>query len=348
MSPSFLELLDRERRKEGSMRRCGKGTLALVFLASTVAGAEKQKTAPPMPHDFVIARRTFFDFGPPFDYYEIFSIRPTEHGSSVERLLLTPAGSGYLQPASLEVAQSVVPESVSDLLGNKNPCEIPEKALRRELRRCKKCLVFSGAEVTMQVQCSGQTRRIRMDILDSDLFDRAPHTPEHTSWTMAVLGRLDKASGPGVMEKPMFQIPKEAVPQAAPTSATIEALARGDSDALFGSSRDKPSALYAESQQLHPQPTVELVAGAPFRPVSFSLPDYPPIAKMARLEGRVAFKLTVSPDGDPTSIEILTSVPLLDPAVRGKLREWKFDSQVAGQVFQGAIAFKLNCPPARP
>jgi TonB family protein len=337
---------DDERR--ATMRRCGKGTLALVFLASTVAGAEKQKTTPPMPPDFVIARRTFFDSGPPFDYYELFSVRPTEHGSSVERLFLTPPGIECPPHATLETSTALVQASVPELLGGRNPCSIPEKSLRRELKRCKNCLVFSGAKVTIQVQCGGQTRRIRMDILDSDLFDCAPQTPEHTSWTMAVLGRLDKAGGPGVMEKPMLQIPKEAVPQAAPASATIEALARGEFDALFEPARDTPSILYAESQKEIPQPTVELIAAAPFKPVTHELPKYPPIARMARVQGQVNFRLTVGPAGQAIGVEMLTGAPLFHSATREQVQKWTFGPEVAGQVFEGTIEFRANCsPPAR-
>ena len=42
-------------------------------------------------------------------------------------------------------------------------------------------MVFSGANVTMQVQCDGHPRVIRSDILDKDLFDHAPHPPQYTS-----------------------------------------------------------------------------------------------------------------------------------------------------------------------
>jgi hypothetical protein len=48
---------------------------------------------------------------------------------------------------------------------------------------------------------------IRSDILDRDMFDPIPNTPEHTARTMRLLQRLDDAIGPGVMEKPIFPIP---------------------------------------------------------------------------------------------------------------------------------------------
>jgi hypothetical protein len=36
------------------------------------------------------------------------------------------------------------------------------------------------------------------------MFDPAANNPQHTAWTMQLLQLLDKAVGPGVMEKPVF------------------------------------------------------------------------------------------------------------------------------------------------
>jgi hypothetical protein len=124
-----------------------------------------------------MGRRTFFDFWPPFEFYEIFSVRAGNKGALVERIQVTPPGDVRTQPATVQVATSSTSESIADLLGGTNPCTIPEKELRRELKRCKTCLTFSGADVVMQVQCGGQNRRIRMDILDRDMFDSHTVTP---------------------------------------------------------------------------------------------------------------------------------------------------------------------------
>jgi hypothetical protein len=162
-----------------------------------------------------------------------------------------------LQPAKLEVASASLSESVATLLGKTNPCTIPENELRRELKRRKKCLVFSGANVQMRVQCGAQTHMIRSDILDNDMFDPAPNTPEHTSWTMQLLARLDDAVGPGVLERPIFPISGKEEPSA--TNFNSEALADGGSgklDMLFQGAPDKPSELYHAARIRPPAPSV--------------------------------------------------------------------------------------------
>jgi hypothetical protein len=66
------------------------GVFACAALLFTPALAQKPPSAP-QPTQFEVGRRTFFDFGPPFNYYEILVVRPTAEGVSVERITLTPA-----------------------------------------------------------------------------------------------------------------------------------------------------------------------------------------------------------------------------------------------------------------
>lgn len=108
--------------------------LTLIALGSAFAG----KPPASIPTKFEVGRHTFFDFGPPFDYYEIIVVRPVSNGSSVERVLLTPS-AGCFQPAKIEVGSGSLSQTVSELLGSNNPCSIPDKELRRELKCCKHC-----------------------------------------------------------------------------------------------------------------------------------------------------------------------------------------------------------------
>src|SRR6266480_2871928 len=153
---------------------------ALAILCGVVSPQEHQLT-PGAPDSFIIGRHTFID-----------------------KVTLTPAGDACSMPAKVEITSASIAESPAKLLGTANPCTIPEKELRSELKRCKNCLVFSGANVAMQVQCRVEIRIIRSDILDKDMFDPKPNTPKHTSWTMQLLARLDEPFGPEVLDKPMF------------------------------------------------------------------------------------------------------------------------------------------------
>jgi TonB family protein len=318
-------------------------TVCAVLILSGQASSQKRQIASTQPNQFEVARHTFFDFGPPTDFYELFIVRPTGGGASIERITVTPPGNICIAPAKVEIAHASITESPSALLGSKSVCGIPEKELQRERKRCKHCLVFSGANVVVRVQCGAEIRLIRSDILDRDMFDRATKTPEHTSSTMGLLKRLDDAAGPGVMDKPMFEIPEEGKPAKDLDSGVLQDLGAGKYDELFKGAPDKPSDLYRAAQNLPPAPSVRLLTSAPFEPEVSVLPKYPPLARAASIEGQVTFTAEIDSSGALTNVAFVNGHRLLQGVVQDALNSWKFPSNALNQQIHGTIEFLLNC-----
>lgn len=323
--------------------RCSVIIYAVLVLCSS-ALPQDLRLASTLPNQFEIGRHTFIDIGPPFDFYELFIVRSTANGASVERITLTPAGDECISPAKLQIASASISDSVAAMLGSTNPCTIPEKALRRELKRRKKSLVFSGAEVVMQVQCGTQTRLIRSKILDRDMFDAAPNTPEHTSWTMRLLGTLDRAVGPGAMDQPIFPIlGKEDVSAKESSSVALRDINAGKYDALFQGAPDKPSELYRAAQNHPPPPSVRLLSSVPIQPEAFVLPEYPPLARMVGVEGVVSFKVEIDAKGAANNLTFESGHALLREAVKKAVSGWRFPKDACNQQIQLTIEFALNC-----
>ena len=297
-----------------------------------------------MPGGFLIARHTFIDVGPPNDFYEIISVRGTSTGTAVERVTLTPAGDACIQRPTVEVAVSSIPDPVGVLLEGRNPCAIPDKSLRKELKRRKHGLVFSGAEISMHVQCGRKERIIRADILDRDMFDPKAATPENTSWTMRLLTRLDKAFPSGIWDRPVFGGSTEPTRAAAPNAESARALESGEYDHLFAGAPDRLSDLYRASQIPPPAPDVRIRASAPFQPDNFVLPGYPPIARLARIEGVVVVTFHVDANGGVTDTQFESGHPMLRPTVTKAVGEWKFPKEAADHQIKATIDFKTNCP----
>lgn len=323
------------------MRALALSALGLLACAPALA----RKPSAPLPTQFEIGRHTFIDVGPPNDYYEIIVVRPASDRSSVERLLLTPS-AGCFQPAKVEVASGSLSETVSELLGNTNPCSIPEKELRRERKRCKKCSVFSGANVSMHVKCGGQDRLIRADILDRDMFDPAPNTPKNTSWTTQLLDKLDKVLGPGALDKPMFpQVSdKDEALSKSPKVISLKEVEAGDYDLLFQGAPDKASDLFKASQTQPVKPAIRLVSSTPYAPKEFVSPVYPVMAKLARVEGRVQIQLKVGTDGRVTRFDWKSGHVLLRKSTEEAVSKWSFPSEAAEQEVAVVLDFSTNCP----
>jgi TonB family protein len=317
----------------------------IPLLWGITAFAKDGQTISAVPDRFLIARHTFIDVGPPNDFYEIISVRGTStNGTTVERVTLTPAGDACIQTPTVQMATSQIPDPVSVVLEGRDPCSIPDKALRKELKRRKQGLVFSGAEISMHVQCGGKERVIRADVLDRDMFDAKTPTPENTSWTMRFLARLDKAFPSGVWDRPMFGGSTDSTNSAAPNADTARTLQSGEYDHLFAGAPDRPSDLYRASQIPPPSPDVRLRSSEPFQPEKFVLPGYPPIARLARIEGAVVVTFQVDANGGVTDPQFDSGHPMLRPTVTNAVREWKFPKEAADHRIKATIDFKTNCP----
>lgn len=315
----------------------------VLFVAGTCL-AQNHKNSEEFPREVVIARDSFIDVGPPFNYYDLTFLHAQGDSTDVERVSLTPPADACYPRAEIEVVHINLKEPLSDLLENINPCTIPEKELKAELKRRKRGLVFSGMNVSIQVQCNTSSRVIRADILDRDIFGGHAKTPQYTSWSRILFEKLDQATGQSPWEKPIFGV-SENTTNTPPTSLStaLRAIAEGRYDQIFGDVPDRPSELYRLAQNVPRQPFIELTKSDPVRPSIFVDPIYPPIAKAARVHGMVDFHLAVGSDGVPKDVAIDSGPKMLWQATADAIVKWKFSNGDSGKVVQGAIRFGLNC-----
>jgi protein TonB len=117
----------------------------------------------------------------------------------------------------------------------------------------------------------------------------------------------------------------------------------GKYDELFPGASDKPSDLYRSAQNPPPPPSVRLVSSSPFQPKTLSLPEYPPIAKAARVDGQVVFKVDVDGSGNVTNFVFESGHPLLRLGVEAAVGKWVYPPDAANQHVEAVIEFKTNC-----
>ncbi len=160
---------------------------------------------------------------------------------------------------------------------------------------------------------------------------------------MQLLARIDQGVGSGVMDKPIFSLGEAGTVSVPVTSDSVRELSLGKYDALFPGAADKPSNLYAEAQNPPPAPSVRLVSSSPVRPQTAVLPGYPPIAKLARVEGQVVFKVDIDGSGNATNLIFKSGHPLLRVGVEAAIKKWVFPADASNQHVEAVIEFKTNC-----
>ncbi|HMD97233.1 MAG TPA: M56 family metallopeptidase [Terriglobia bacterium] len=71
-------------------------------------------------------------------------------------------------------------------------------------------------------------------------------------------------------------------------------------------------------------------------------PEYPPLAKMARIQGDVVLEVTIDEDGTVTNLEVEDGHPLLVKAAMDAVRQWKYSKPaVAPMHFEVTVHFEL-------
>ena len=321
------------------------GTILCVALALCGLSTPPQRKRDAWPSGFVLAKHLYFDFGPPFDFYELYIVQRTQRGTSLERITLTPPGDACIAPARVDVASAMLKETVAEILGPRNACAVPVSELSARPKPCKNCMRFSGADVVIQVRCGAETRSAQSDILGQYLYGTANNAPQGALWTMQLLKRLDEAVGPGPEDRRIFPLPPSPRPSVnRPRSEVLRELAAGRFDYLFRGDPEKPSSLYKAAQKVPPAPTVRLVRSLPFAPLAAPMPTYPPIARLAHIEGAVTFRAKIGPGGHATGLAFVSGNPLLRYAVKKAVAGWSFPGKDASKSFEATIAFAPNCP----
>ncbi|MFA9452986.1 MAG: energy transducer TonB, partial [Candidatus Aminicenantaceae bacterium] len=76
-------------------------------------------------------------------------------------------------------------------------------------------------------------------------------------------------------------------------------------------------------------------------------PQYPELARQARVEGRVIIEATTDAYGRVQSVRVLRSIPLLDQAAIDAVRQWVYEPMLIngkprGVIFTVTVTFKLR------
>lgn len=84
-----------------------------------------------------------------------------------------------------------------------------------------------------------------------------------------------------------------------------------------------------------------LLEGPPIRSIS-PAPEYPPMARMARISGELQVQGTLGPGGQVLTCHALCGPPMLRPAAEAWVRQWSFQSRPEGNAaFLVKVRFRM-------
>ena len=72
--------------------------------------------------------------------------------------------------------------------------------------------------------------------------------------------------------------------------------------------------------------------------VSKPQPDYPPVARQLRIQGRIEMEISIDPSGSVDSVRAITGNPALTTTALSTLKHWRFEPILSGGKPVRAIA----------
>jgi TonB family protein len=85
------------------------------------------------------------------------------------------------------------------------------------------------------------------------------------------------------------------------------------------------------------------LSSTPVKPEVFPLPEYPGMARIAHIQGKVNARLDVGANGNVTSISFQIGHPVLQASVKDSLAKWKFPTSAESRQVEVTVNFILKC-----
>jgi hypothetical protein len=313
------------------------------------------------PSSFYIVSVFFSDNGALF-YYRVIDVKPDGPDTIVRYVRVAPADVFCSKTKIVEAAQARVRNtSPAELVGKNDPCAIDPGQLAPVVKKYHRTSgIFEAISFGVVAQCG--TNSVALGLPDDQQIntDRLKHShPE-----MAALWHLssDVIDGPfGNNDIFHDRSEKEAYSLQRAGEGIVAELRSGRYDAgLAAASKGNVGNWKSPSfrslledyhgpiqrSEVQAWLTPRLLDADRFQFASFSAPNYPPLAKQARIEGKVELELAVDPtSGDVLSASSLSGHPLLVTNSIDSAKRWRFSpGSVASGKAQLIIEYSLRCP----
>ena len=320
------------------------------------------------PTRFYAVSHTFWDNGPMWDYH-ILEAEQDGTDTVVRDLLITsvqsPCGPSCTVKAKTKRLQNTRP---AELVGDNNPCAVDRRELRREIRRTRRALkyqpLFSTADFGVVATCGGEETVLHLPLLPF---------PFQTQGSRPIVRSYDllpdvetRVFGTGKVFRPIADMKtfkglqddsesKDQDDERVGETFVAELRSGAFDRALWGDCK-KPACTGEGLKQVletyvppeeRSEPGVSWVSSPVFECLNCPLPAYPPIAKLARVEGDVELEIQVDGrTGAVLRVAVTSGQSLLVGAAIQAAQVWQFRPERHLQGVKRSrvkLRFRMNC-----
>lgn len=158
---------------------------------------------------------------------------------------------------------------------------------------------------------------------------RGTRAPAQSARPIKHVTRIDILHAPVVIprEIPKSTLEDNVAPDAGPVVAGIPQALSGSSDGVLESIFAANSVPPPPASQQKPAPIKRISLGGRVvaaKAIFAPKPEYPPLARMARVQGTVRMEAVISTDGTIQELKVISGHPLLIPAAQEAVARWRY------------------------
>jgi TonB family protein len=322
-------------------------SLWVLFVCMAAKSALARPAAVPEVRRFYAVGHTFWDNGPMWDYH-IVEAKQDGSDTLVRDVLIisvqSPCGPSCTVKARIKHLHNTTPAT---LVGENNPCAVDQRELLRELRRNRRALkhtqLFTFADFVIVADCGGKETVLQLPLLP---FPAGPHGPPRIERSYDLLRDVEKRvfgtdqvfnTSADMKIFDDLEGEKGGEDDERTGAALVPELRSGAYDrALWGDCKKAACAgqglkgvleTYVPPDQ-RTEPAVSWVKPPSYKFVKVALPGYPPLARLARVQGDVELELQVDErTGLVVGVAAMSGHPLLLRTAHQAARDWQFQPE---------------------
>lgn len=319
-------------------------SLAIVSLCLAVMAGGQEKLAESKLTDFYVVRFAFSDDGPSwFDY--ILDVKAVPQGTRVREVRIAQADKQCQDPVTVKAVERIIPgSSVASFAGKTDMCGLTEEDVSSAITKFKaKTMagVFDSARFAVVAHCGSTERVFRFPFPEEvDFAELERGSPEAARiWDLFYQVQREVFGKREIF----YQISPDRDAELQRQGATlIPELRSSEFDGGFGGSSlrsllDHYHGQAADGTRSH----VDLLAQDNLRLARYVAPIYPPVARSARIEGKVEVEINSDvKTGEVQSVNVVSGHPLLGPAAVSAAKKWQFEVGQRGPIL-ATLEFSL-------
>ncbi len=323
-------------------------TLVVGLTVPFVSGSAAANTADAL-QSFYIISHVVSDAAPLwFDY--VLDVRPINGDTVIQDIRIAPLNSYCPRPVTVKAVQRIVPGSRVRSLAKLSLCSLQEAAVASAIKAATPAGNFSiddAVRFTIVAKCGATDKVFELPFPETvDLKLLKQTTPSVAAlWSLAngvtrrAFGKSFSFYGVSSGQDAEFQ---------ELGSKIVPGLKYGKYDRGFASDRPLSSVLqdYIGPVADRDPASVQLEGVSPSQLEKYIAPEYPKLAKEARIEGEVVLQILIDTiSGTVRSIGVTSGHPLLVSSAIAAARQWQFhpDAQLK-QPTDVRVKFEFLCP----